>query len=366
MGLSLTQAVSRVATRLNKNANDTTVYNRIKNHINDACQEKWAGYAWSFRYREYPLVTTAQVTSGTMTATNDSQAVTASGTPFVVSAHTGAWIRFTGDEIDTWYRVQTVNSTSSITIEPPYQGTSGSGKAYELCKTDYLLPTELSDTGALQIQYNGYPVRPENIHQMDGWDTPPLTNGAPTRIGILRAESILSSYSTGTVSGTSSANVVTGAGTAWLSNVTPGDQLTINGDTNVYTVYKVDSDTQITLYNYLSATATTASYTLTKQFGRILRVWPCPDRAYVGFVKGLRSYSPLVSTIDTNELLCRYPTAVIESAVWREASSSPDPREDALYQKSELLWARAQGEDEALLPVQNRNPIFNPRARFNY
>lgn len=363
--MNLTICISRVVARLNKNANDTTVSNRIKAHINDACQEKWHGYAWSFRYREYPLVTTAQVTSGTMTATNGSPTVTASGTPFV-AAHTGAWIRFTADEIDVWYRVQTVNSSSSITIEPAYQGTSGSGKAYQLCKTDYLLPSELTDLGSLSIQYNGYPVKPEAVRMMDGWDSPPLTVGAPCRIGILNQDVVKASYTTGTISGTISTNVVTGLGTAWLSNVVPGDVLLIDGDTNLYYVYKVDSDTQITLYNYLTATAAADTYTISRQFGRVLRVWPCPDRAYVGFVKGLREYTPLVNGTDTNELLHRYPSAVIEAAVWREAGSSPDPREDPYYQKAEFMWARAQGEDEALLPQNNYNPIFNPRTRLHY
>src|SRR5687767_9967620 len=129
MSLSATQAVTRVCRRLNKNPNDLVVYARILNHINDACQEKWMGYAWSFRYREYPLVTSARVTSGTMTATNGSGSISASGTPFDSSIHVGAWLQFTGDATEAWYRIKTVSSTSAAIIEPVYQGTTGSGKA---------------------------------------------------------------------------------------------------------------------------------------------------------------------------------------------------------------------------------------------
>lgn len=363
MALTLTQAVSRVAARLNKNASDTAVYARIKNHINDTCQERWHGYAWSFRYREYPLVTTARVSSGTMTATNGSKAITASGTPFVTASHTGAWIRFVGDTVGEWYRIQTVGSTSAATIEPAYQGTSGSGKSYELCVTDYPLPSELTDTGSLLVSFNRFPVRPEHITMLDGWDSPPTTSGAPMRVGLLNDNPIKATYTTGTVSGTAAAATLTGSGTAWLANVQPGDTVTITGDTNTYTVYKVDSDTQITLYNYLATSPSGAAYISARQFPRLLRVWPCPDQAYVGFVKGLRSYPALVATTDTNELLDRFPAAVIEGAVWREASSSPDPREDSLYQKSELLWSKAQGEDEAILSQHNYSPIWNPRGR---
>lgn len=360
--MTLTQAVSRVASRLNKNANDTTVFNRIKNHINDICLEKWNAYAWSFRYREYPLVLSTQVTSGTLTATNGSRTVTASGTPFDSSIHVGAWLQFTGDTLETWYRVQTVNSTSSITIEPAYQGTSGSGKAYELSKMDYLVPTELQDIGSLKVMHGRRILPIQHQLMSDYCDTPPQSTGTPVSATLFKQETLSSTYSTGTVSGTINTVTLTGVGTSWLSNVTEGDCVEISGDSNVYTVYKVNSDTSITLYNKLVSTASGASYTINRRFGKIVRISPAPDNPYVCFLKGLRAYTPLVNNADTNELLSRYPHAVVEGAIWREAGSSPDPREDSLYQKSELMWAKAQSEDEAILPQHNYNPIWNPRG----
>ncbi len=361
MALTLTQAIARVASRLNKNANDSSVAARLKNHINDACQEKWHSYAWSFRYRDYPLVLTPQVTSGTLTATNGSQSVSASGTPFL-SAHVGAWLQFTGDTTETWYRVKTVSSSSAIIIEPAYQGTSGSSKAYELSQTDYLLPTELSDPGSILISYGRVNIKPEHQLFTDMGDYPPTTVGGPTRAAVLRAEQVTATYTTGTLSGTINTATLTGVGTAWLANVKEGDSILINGDTNYYTVYKVDSDTQITLYNNLVSAASGATYTASRQFGKVLRLWPVADQAYTAFIKGLRAYVPLVNNADTNEFLCRFPSAVIESAVWREASSSPDPRDAQFFQMSEAMWAQAKSEDEAILPRQNYFPIFNPRG----
>jgi hypothetical protein len=360
--LTLTQAVSRVASRLNKNASDTTVAARIKNHINDACLEKWNAYAWSFRFREYPLVLAPRVSSGTLTATNGSQTVTASGTPFDSTVHVGAWLRFTADTLQAWYRVQTVNSTSSVTIAPAYQGTTGSSKAYELCKTDYLLPTELQDLGTIKVLYGGVTITPSHQIISDRYDQPPLANGAPITASIFKQEQLLSTYTTGTLSGTINTVTLTGVGTAWLANVKEGDAILINGDTNTYTVYKVNSDTSITLYNNLVSAASGATYTISRQFGKVLRINPVPDQAYVCFIKGLRAYTSLINNADTNELLLRHPHAVIESAVWREAGSSPDPREDALYQKSEFMWQEARGQDEAILPQTHYQPIWNPRG----
>ena len=57
----------------------------------------------------------------------------------------------------------------------------------------------------------------------------------------------MSQYKTGTVSVTNGSKVVTGTGTAWLSNVQPGDGFTVAGTQVPYTVGSVDSDGQITL-----------------------------------------------------------------------------------------------------------------------
>lgn len=359
--LNLTTLVSRVAARLNKNALDTAVYTRLKNHINDACLEKWQGYAWSFRYREYPLVLSPRVISGTMTATLNSQAITASGTPFIVGTHEGAWIRFTADTVTTWYRILSISSTSAAIMEPAYQGTTGGSKAYELMKSDYLVPSEITDIGTLSVIFNRSPIRVSYSGNTSSFDQPPTASGAPILASVFNDSQAVTTYSTGTVSGTSGSPALTGVGTSWLTNLVPGDEVLINGDTNYYRVYQVNSDTSLTLYNNLMTTPATATYSASRQFGKILRIWPVSDTAYVLFIKGLRQYSPLINTTDTNELLVRHPHAVLEAAVWREAGSSPDPREDSLYMKSEKMWLTAQGEDEAILPANNYEPIYNPR-----
>jgi hypothetical protein len=359
--MTFIQAVARICSRLNKNINDSSVTTRIKNHINDTCLEKWHGYMWSFRFREYPLVLSPVVTSGTVTATNGSQTVTASGTPFSTTAHPGAWIEFTGDSVSAIYRVVAVASTSSLTIEPAYQGTTAAGKSYRLMPTDYLLPSEISDTAQLAVAANGHLL--PLTHQLFVPQPPsaPLSAGYPTQASIFNQQVTTSTYSTGTLSGSVDTVTLTGVGTAWLTNVFPGDELTVTGYSAVYRVYAVNSDTSITLYNKLTAAASGASYTVTRQFGKVLRLTPIPDSAYVCFVKALRNYSPMVNEDDTNELLNRYPHAVLEGAMWREAGSSPDPREDSIYMKSERMWMTAQGEDEQLFPAHIPTPIWDSR-----
>lgn len=361
---TLNTAIARVASRLNKNINDVAVIARLKNHVNDVCLEKWNSYAWSFRYRDYPLVLSPVVTSGTVTATNASQTVTASGTPFSTTLHPGAWIQFTADVTQAIYRVIAVASTSSLTIEPAYQGTTGSGKAYRLCPTDYFLPSEILDTANLSVSYNGWPLSITHQLRTDVYHAPTLSQGYPSQVSVFNSKVTSSSYSTGTVTGTLNTNTLTGSGTSWLTSIVPGDEIVITGDSSIYRVYTVTSDTSLTLYNYLTVAPVGATYVASRQFGKVLRIIPCSDVPYVCFVKGLRSYAPLINTSDTNELLTRFPHAVVEGAVWREAGSSPDPREDSLYMRSEHFWDQARSEDEQIFPTSNNEPIWDSRQGY--
>jgi hypothetical protein len=92
-------------------------------------------------------------------------------------------------------------------------------------------------------------------------------------------------YTTGTVSVTNGSAVVTGAGTAWLANVGPGDKIRIGTSRKWYTIASVDSDTQITLSTaYTGATAAGQSYSLRgTMFNRAngLRYVKESDRAFV-------------------------------------------------------------------------------------
>lgn len=357
-------AIDRVCNRLNKNSTDTTVRARIGNHINDAMQEKWHQYAWSFRWAEYPLTLSPQVSGSTLTATNGSQTVTASNTPFL-SVHLNQWLQFTGDATQSWYRILKVVSTSQVTIEPAYQGTTGSAKLFLLCTTDYDLPTDLSDLGRVKITIDSRPLPIQHQLQQDGYYQPPLSTGVPYGVSLFKEDWTKTTYTTGTVSGTSGTNTLTGSGTGWLTGILPGDEISgITGDGNTYKVQSVQSDTSLTLYNFLSTSPSGASYTAARQFQAIVRFQPCPDKSYVCFVKGLRRYNDMINPSDTNELLLRFPFAVIESAVWREASSSPDSREDALYMKSEQMWQEAMAQDTEILPQTNWQPIWNPRQNY--
>lgn len=63
-------------------------------------------------------------TTGTVTATNESQTITGSGTNFTANM-VGRWFRFTPD--GDWYKISGYNSSTSLTLEEAYQGATATG-----------------------------------------------------------------------------------------------------------------------------------------------------------------------------------------------------------------------------------------------
>lgn len=366
--------VTSVCSRLNKNVNDTTVTTRVKRFINETCQQEWDGHPWSFRLREYLLPEVSDMfssTNGTVTATNGSQSVTFdTATMPDTTTYVGGYIRFYNDAPNMFYRVVTCPSTSSLTIEPAYKGTTGANKNYELKKLDWLFPSELYDvshvlvpiyTTALPIYWN---VEPPNVNR-----------GIPTSAYIFNSNFTATTYSTGTVTGTAGTNTLTGSGTSWLANVTPGDIITITGDSSTvgavsgvltqYMVHKVTSNTSITLYQNLLVGPSGATYTSTRQFGRNLRLDPSPNQGWGVLVAGWRKYPQLIHNNDVNEMTYRYPNAIIEGAIYREQGASPDMREGSQYQVQKMIWDNAKAEDRSITKHQVSNPLWsNRKPRF--
>jgi len=77
--------------------------------------------------------------------------------------------------------------------------------------------------------------------------------------GTTTLSPIYSSYTTGTVSGTSGGTTITGSGTVWTTNdILPGDEIIVDGHT--YIINTVDTDTSLTTKQNLETTFSSASY----------------------------------------------------------------------------------------------------------
>lgn len=76
-------------------------------------------------------LTEADYTAGTIEVTNSSQTITGTNTVFTDNMR-GRWLQVTDGTDENFYKISTFTSSTVITIENYYQGTSGSGKAYRI------------------------------------------------------------------------------------------------------------------------------------------------------------------------------------------------------------------------------------------
>jgi hypothetical protein len=95
---------------------------------------------FSPRHKE---LTQDDYTTGTITGTNGNQTITGVDTVWT-NKLVGQWLQVTDDTDGNWYRISTVNSATSITIENYYQGTSGGTKPYRIGQV-FDLPEEFAE-----------------------------------------------------------------------------------------------------------------------------------------------------------------------------------------------------------------------------
>lgn len=359
--MTLNDIATRVAKRANKSTTNSEVTTRIKEEVNYTCRTTWNHFQWTFRNREYFFTTVAPIRTGTVSVTNGSRTFTFSSSVLTASVHTGAWIRVLSETPDNWYKIRTVSSGTVALIEPEYLGDTDATADYELLKTDYLLPTELKDFSNITITGGLGQLTIRNFNSPISSPVFPLASGSAREVSLFNQEAKDTTYSDGTVTATINTRIIAGSGTLFLANVVAGDIFSDN--TTNYTVQSVDSDTELTLYNHVKAALSGAAYTVTRRFGKIVRLLPSNDDTYSVVVKGLRKYSSLVNDIDFNELTEDYPDEVEEMTLRLELSSTPDNRENDILQVAGAFFQRAQATDQGLFPAHNRRPIFNFRHR---
>lgn len=358
--MNLLEAITRVADDCKVSSSNTAIIERITREINRVLSEIWDGYRWSFRWRSYRIVTDTDYTTGTVTLTNGSRTVTGAGTTFL-SSHVGWHIYFTGDSYQNVYRIKAYTSATELELDVPYQGTSGSSKAYVLRHLDYVLPTEIWDFGTIETTVDGRPFGLTDPSAHYTISTASLSTGSPVSASIQSSDFTPTTYSTGTVSGTINTNTLTGSGTSWLDNVYPGDLITIGSYT--YTVETVLSDTSIRLYNYQQVTSSDVTYEIRRQFGRVIRILYPSNTKLTLEIRALRKYFNLVHNSDTNELLYRYPHPAILKVSALELKGQDDKKAAISYQEAGISLTMAKMEDDGITYKENNAPIHSYRTR---
>ncbi|MDI6732322.1 MAG: hypothetical protein QME16_00115 [Planctomycetota bacterium] len=311
------------------------------------------------------IATIAPYETGTVTATNASKTITGSGTTFT-AAMVGRKIRM-GSE-NAYYRISAFVSTTEVTLEAAYQGTTEAGKTFSIYKDEYRLPADCDVYKVMRQIENGIALVGIEPTAFDIYEPTPQSKGSPD-FEILSGTK-LDTYTTGTLSGTVNLSVLTGSSTVWtgVEGLGRGSRITIGS--NVYTVKSVDSNTQITIYEKLSVTVSAGtSYTIHLD-NYIIQFFPIPDAAENIYFRYQRIPFPLINDEDIPDLPEKYHYILITAGLiwaWMTKDKDEATKQEAMFnaQKQEM-WARIGNISRSLsFPRRSQDDIAMNRRRYN-
>src|SRR3990167_7598872 len=158
------------------------------------------------------ITTVAPYETGTVAMTNGSKTITGTGTTWT-SAMVGRKIRFNNE--NAYYRIAAFVSTTELTLEVIYQGTTDTDATYSIYKDEYKLPADCNTYKILRQIENAVAMIGIEPSAFDMVEPSPESEGSPNY--EILAGTKLDTYSTGTISGTVNASVITGSSTEWTS-----------------------------------------------------------------------------------------------------------------------------------------------------
>lgn len=311
------------------------------------------------------ITTVAPYETGTVTATNGSKTITGSGTTFTAGM-VGRKIRM-GSE-NAYYRIAAFVSTTEVTLEAAYQGTTASGKTFSIYKDEYRLPADCDVYKVMRQIENGIAQVGLEPSAFDIYEPAPQSQGSPD-FNILSGTK-LDTYTTGTLSGTVNNSTLTGSGTAWtgVEGLGKGSRLTIGS--YVYTVKSVDSDTQITIYEKLSVTVAAGTAYTAHLDNFIIQFFPIPDAAENVYFRYQRIPYPLINDEDIPDLPEKYHNILVTAGLiwaWMVKDKEEATKQEALFngQKQEM-WNRIGNISRNIsFPRRSQDDIAINRRRYN-
>lgn len=285
------------------------------------------------------FTTVAPYETGTVAMTNNSKTVTGTGTVWT-SAMVGRKIRFNGE--NAYYRIASVASNTSLTLEVVYQGTTDTDATYSIYKDEYKLPADCDVYKILRQIENSQALTSVEATAFDIYESTPQSKGHPDYEILVGTK--LDTYSTGTVSGTINTSVITGASTEWTSveGLSKGSKITIGS--YIYTVKSVDSDTQITIYEKLAvAVAILTTYSISLD-NYIIQLFNIPDSVENIYFRYQRMPFYLYNTTDIPDLPEKYHWILIHAGsiwAWLTKDKARSDTEQLIFEQAiKQMWQR--------------------------
>lgn len=175
--LTFSDLLSEVYDQTGLDSTDSANVTRVTRWLNFVQQDICARWPWTFMESREDISTIADQSTGTVNTIGGSTSVVGIGTNFN-SNHIGRFIQFAG--ANQWYEIVTTPTTTSLTIDIAFQGTSLTGAGFLIRKMFYSLSSNA-----------------DRIIDIRNWNTPlKLVQCDPRQIDDLNpnAQSTNSSY----------------------------------------------------------------------------------------------------------------------------------------------------------------------------
>lgn len=277
------------------------------------------GGKWDANYREGWLPLVPLYTTGTVTYVNGSRTVT--GDANTVWDVTMKGRKLLGSD-GSYYKIANVSAINTLTLSQPYQGASVTAQAYQIWKDEYRLYPEVLTLGGFANYYLQQTTTEAWAHNMKDSFAKPSAVGEPTVHTVIGRERYVTAYSAGTVSGSINSNIITGVGTSWMANIEPGFEFTIGAYT--YHVLRINSDTEIELYQQLAVVVSTSSYTSKGKNALVVRFQQPSSQEMVGYWYWAKDY-PMVNDNDEDWITESYPKVVLNGMMYYDYMDKNDP-----------------------------------------
>ena len=152
----------------------------LKEKINTAYQSVSFEEAYRWSGQTLPIKLLGRYTTGTITATKDSNQITGASTVWTEFDHRYAKMKISGS--NTPYRILNVFSNTTLALDAPWLDTTGSAKTYEIYQDEYGMFPNFQDIRKLRIsgislRQQPQPTSPEDIDILR--DRSPFNSGAP-------------------------------------------------------------------------------------------------------------------------------------------------------------------------------------------
>jgi len=313
---------------------------------------------------EGQFATIAPVTGGTVSATKGSPTVTGTSTAFV-NAMVGRKIRL--DSGQAYYRILSVASTTSLTLEVNYEGSTISDKTYSIYKDEYRLAADIDVYKVLRQIEDGISLGSLEATAFDLLDPTP-SNQRTARFEVM-VGTRLDTNTTGTITGNQNSTALTGTNTTWKSieGFGRGSRITIG--INSYSVKSVNSDTALTLYDRLVAAASGSTFTIILD-NMIVLLKDIPDDAQNIYYRYQRIPYSLDADTDIPDLPEKYHMLlVIYAGAW--AWATKDKEEAAKWfqrfgRKKARMWQRIGNVSQSRVyrrRSMDERPFINRRGQ---